>query len=209
MSLLDKIDKSQSPGHIAIIMDGNGRWAKAKGLQRVEGHKKGVAAVRKVVEAAVNASVKYLTVYTFSSENWNRPVEEINALMDLMVYAIAKETPDLLRNGIKLECIGEQERLPEQTRKTLEECIEKTSECENLTLVLAISYSSKWEMTEVARKIAYDVRTGTLREQDINEETINNYLATSNTPDPDLMIRTGGEYRISNFLLWQAAYAEF
>jgi undecaprenyl diphosphate synthase len=190
-------------------MDGNGRWAKAKGLQRVEGHKKGVEAVRKVVEAAVNASVKYLTIYTFSSENWNRPVEEVNALMDLMVYAITKETPDLLRNGIKLECIGERERLPEKTRKTLEECIEKTSECKNLTLVVAISYSSKWELTEAARKIAHDIRTGALREQDINEKTINNYLATSNLPDPDLMIRTGGEYRISNFLLWQAAYAEF
>jgi len=209
MSLLDKIDKSRSPEHIAIIMDGNGRWAKAKGLERVEGHRKGVEAVRKVVEAAISASVKCLTIYAFSTENWNRPAEEIDALMDLMVYAIAKETPDLIHNGIKLKSIGELERLPEKTRKTLEECIEKTSGCNNLTLVIAISYSSKWELTDATRKIAHDVSKGILREQDISEETISNYLATRHIPDPDLMIRTGGEHRISNFLLWQAAYAEF
>jgi undecaprenyl diphosphate synthase len=209
MSLLDKIDKSRTPQHVAIIMDGNGRWAQAKGLQRVEGHKKGVEAVRKVVEAAAKASVKYLTIYAFSTENWDRPAEEVDALMDLTVYAIVKETPDLLQNGIRLKSIGEHERLPEETRKAMEECIEKTSEGQNLTLTVAISYSSKWELTDATRKIAHDVNNGTLREQDISEKTINNYLATCGTPNPDLMIRTGGEHRISNFLLWQAAYSEF
>ena len=209
MSLLDKIDISQTPQHIAIIMDGNGRWAKAKGLERIEGHKKGVEAVREVVEAAVTASVKYLTIYAFSTENWNRPAEEVDALMDLMVHAISKETPDLIRNGIKIKTIGDHERLPEKTRKKMEECIEKTSGGENLTVVVAISYSSKWELTDAARKIAHDVSKGILREQDISKKTISNYLTTRNIPDPDLMIRTGGEHRISNFLLWQAAYAEF
>ena len=209
MSILDKIDKSRSPQHIAIIMDGNGRWAKAKGLERIEGHKKGVEAVREVVEAAVTASVKYLTIYAFSTENWNRPAEEVDALMELMVYAIVQETPDLIRNGIKVKTIGDHERLPEKTREMMNECIEKTAGGENLTVVVAISYSSKWELTDAARKIAHDVSKGILREQDISKKTINNYLTTRNIPDPDLMIRTGGEYRISNFLLWQAAYAEF
>jgi len=209
MSILDKIDKSRSPQHIAIIMDGNGRWAKAKGLERIEGHKKGVEAVREVVEAAVTASVKYLTIYAFSTENWNRPAEEVDALMELMVYAIVQETPELVRNGIKVKTIGDHERLPEKTREMMNECIEKTAGGENLTVVVAISYSSKWELTDAARKIAHDVSKGILREQDISKKTINNYLTTRNIPDPDLMIRTGGEYRISNFLLWQAAYAEF
>lgn len=209
MSLLDKIDKSRSPRHIAIIMDGNGRWAVAKGLPRVEGHKKGVETVREVVEAAVQASVKYLTIYAFSTENWNRPVEEVSALMDLMVYAITNETPELVKNGIKLQSIGDTDRLPETTRNLLQESIEKTAEGKNLTLVVAISYSSKWELTEVARKIAHEVSNGTLCEYDIDEKTIENYLATRDIPDPDLMIRTGGEHRMSNFLLWQAAYSEF
>lgn len=208
MSLIDKIDKERIPAHVAIIMDGNGRWAKARGLERAEGHKEGVISVRKVVEAATKASVKYLTLYTFSTENWNRPDEEINALMDLMVYAIAKETEDLVKNGVRLKSIGDTERLPQKTRSALHECIDITSQGENLTLVLALSYSSKWEITRAARNIAIDVKNGILNESDINEETIENYLTTSNLPDPDLLIRTGGEQRISNFLLWQTAYSE-
>ena len=209
MSLLDEIDKSRSPQHIAVIMDGNGRWAKAKDLPRIEGHKKGEDAVRDVIEAAMAASVKYLTLYAFSTENWNRPTEEVDALMDLLVYAVTKETPSLIQNGIKLKIIGDSGRLPENTRKVLEECIEKTSEGKKLTLIVAVSYSSKWELTDATKKIVEDVQKGILREEDINEKTVKNYLATRDIPDPDLMIRTGGEYRISNFLLWQAAYSEF
>ena len=209
MSLLNEIDKLRSPQHVAIIMDGNGRWAQARGLPREDGHIKGVDSVRKVVEAAVAASVKYLTIYTFSTENWNRPQEEIDALMDLMVKAVVRETPDLLRNGIRLRSIGEIERLPEKTRQAFEECIEKTAGGTNLTLVIAVSYSSRWEIAETVRKMARDVSNGILPEQDISEETVANYLTTRNIPDPDLMIRTGGEHRVSNFLLWQAAYAEF
>ena len=209
MSLLDKIDKPRSPQHIAIIMDGNGRWAKAKDLPRIEGHKKGEDAVRDVIEAAISASVKYLTLYAFSTENWNRPKEEVDALMDLLVYAVAKETPSLIKNGIKLRTIGDSQRLPENTRKALEECIEKTSKGEKLTLTVAVSYSSKWEVAEATRQIVREVQKGILREEDINEKTVKKHLATRDIPDPDLMIRTGGEYRISNFLLWQAAYSEF
>lgn len=209
MSLLDKIDKERVPAHIAVIMDGNGRWAKAKGLDRAEGHKEGVAAVSRVVEAAMRASVKYLTVYAFSTENWNRPVEEVDSLMELMVYAIVKETPNLLKNGIRLECIGDTDRLPEKTRKALEECKEKTASGDKFTLVAALSYSSRWEIAKAAKQIAIDVKNSSLNENNINEETICRYLVTSNLPDPDLLIRTGGEQRISNFLLWQAAYAEF
>lgn len=208
MSLIDKIDKERVPAHIAIIMDGNGRWAKARGFERAEGHKEGVVSVRKVVEAATKASVNYLTLYTFSTENWNRPDEEVSALMDLMVYAIAKETEDLIKNGIRLKSIGDIERLPEKTRHALQDCMNKTSDGKNLTLVLALSYSSKWELTEATRKIASDVKKGLLKEEDINEETIEKYLTTSGLPDPDLLIRTGGEQRISNFLLWQTAYSE-
>lgn len=208
MSLIDKIDNTRVPAHIAIIMDGNGRWARARGLERAEGHKEGVASVRKVVEAATHASVQYLTLYAFSTENWNRPDEEVNALMDLMVFAIAKETPDLIKNGVKLQCIGDLDRLPEHTRRHLEQSIGETSGGKRLTLILALSYSSKWEIARAARLMAQDAINGTLREDGINEKTIGRYLTTRGIPDPDLMIRTGGEKRISNFLLWQSAYSE-
>lgn len=209
MSLLDKINVEQVPNHIAIIMDGNGRWAKSKGLQRADGHKEGVASVRKVLEAASSAKVKYLTLYAFSTENWFRPEEEVNALMELMVYAIVKETPDLLKNGVRLQTIGDTGRLPQKTREALSDCIDKTSGGENITLVLALSYSSKWEITEALRRIVDEVERGTLSPGDICEDTISEHLTTRHIPDPDLLIRTGGEQRISNFLLWQAAYAEF
>lgn len=208
MSLLDKIDKNRAPRHIAIIMDGNGRWAKVRNLDRSEGHKEGVVSVRKTVTAAIKAHVKYLTIYAFSTENWNRPDEEVNALMELMVYAIAKETPDLIKNGVRLQCIGDTDRLPDKTREALFECIGKTVSGKNITLILALSYSSKWEIVNAVKNIARDVKTGQLHEEDINEEIICNHLSTKGIPNPDLLIRTSGEQRISNFLLWQLAYSE-
>lgn len=208
MSLFDKIDKTRIPQHIAIIMDGNGRWAKARDLDRSEGHKEGVNSVRKIVEASANAGVRFLTIYAFSTENWNRPQEEINALMSLMVYAISKETPDLIKNGVRLQCIGDISRLPHETREELFHCIDKTSEGKTLTLILALSYSSKWEIVHAVKEVSKDVKEGKIKEEDITESVFEGYLTTSQAPNPDLLIRTGGEQRISNFLLWQAAYSE-
>ncbi|MBP7105433.1 MAG: di-trans,poly-cis-decaprenylcistransferase, partial [Fermentimonas sp.] len=201
MSLLDYIDQERLPNHIAIIMDGNGRWATNKGFERGEGHKEGVRAISRVVEAATKASIKYLTLYAFSTENWNRPAEEVNGLMDLMVYAISEETEKLKKNGVRITCIGDMDRLPEYARTALIECIDQTKEGNTLTLNIALSYSSKWELTEAARRIADDVLNGVLNKEDISEETISMYLTTHGIPDPDLLIRTGGEPRISNFLL--------
>lgn len=209
MSLLEKIDKSSVPAHIAIIMDGNGRWAKAHGLERAEGHKEGVVSVRKVVEAAVKANIKYLTIYVFSTENWNRPEEEINALMELMLQAVTHETADLVQNQVRVKNIGDIARLPMKTQKALKECEEKTSKGDKLTLILALSYSSKWEIVEATKKIIKDVQEGKIKVEDINETLFSDYLATKGIPDPDLVIRTGGEQRMSNFLLWQSAYTEF
>jgi len=208
MSLFDKLDHRRIPSHIAIIMDGNGRWAKARELERAEGHKEGVRAVKRVVEAAIKASVQYLTLYAFSTENWHRPAEEVSGLMDLMAYAIARETDDLKKNGVSIASIGDRSRLPVNVREALEACIRETAGGRNLKLVIALSYSSKWELTEATRRITGDVIKGVLQEEDINEETISKYLTTSDYPDPDLLIRTGGEQRISNFLLWQCAYTE-
>ncbi len=209
MSLFDKLDHRRIPSHIAIIMDGNGRWAKARELERAEGHKEGVNAVRRVVEAAIKASVQYLTLYAFSTENWHRPTEEVNGLMDLMVYAIARETDHLKKNGVSIASIGDMNRLPVNVREAFESCIRETAGGRKLKLVIALSYSSKWELAEATRKITGDVIKGVLKEEDINEETISKYLTTRDFPDPDLLIRTGGEQRISNFLLWQCAYTEF
>jgi len=209
MSLFEKIDHRRLPSHIAIIMDGNGRWAKARGLERAEGHREGVSAIRRVVEAAIRTSVKTLTLYAFSTENWYRPTEEIDGLMDLIVYAIAKETADLKKNGVSIASIGDLSRLPVNVREALESCIRETEGGRNLKLVIALSYSSKWEITEATRRITGDVIKGVLKAEDISEDTISRYLTTSEFPDPDLLIRTGGEQRISNFLLWQCAYAEF
>lgn len=202
------IEIKHIPAHIAIIMDGNGRWAKSQGLERVEGHREGVAAVRRTVEAANDLGVKYLTLYAFSTENWNRPDDEVTALMELMVYAITKEVEDLKKNGVKLAVIGDIERLPEKTRNTLIDSLEQTSGGEKLNMVLALSYSSRWEITQALKDIVKDVSGNLLKENDITESTISDYLNTKNIPDPDLLIRTGGETRISNFLLWQSAYAE-
>ncbi len=197
------------PGHIAIIMDGNGRWAKQQGKERSYGHKYGVESVRKVTEAASEAGVRFLTLYTFSTENWNRPNEEITALMALLVMAIERETPDLMKNNVRLKAIGDLSRMPKEVKDRLDACINQTSENTGLTLILALSYSSRWEMTDAVRRISQEVKNGKLQNEDITEDLISSYLTTKDFPDPDLIIRTGGEQRISNFLLWQAAYSEF
>lgn len=208
MSFKDQIDKSRIPAHIAIIMDGNGRWAKAQNLDRTEGHRRGVESVRTAMKAASEIGIKYLTLYTFSTENWNRPAEEVDALMELMVQAVARETAELVENGIVLKVIGEIDRLPAKTKQALNDCLEATSKGNSSTVILALSYSSKWEITNAARKIAQDVKDGNLEVSDITESIFPNYLTTKDYPDPDILIRTGGEYRISNFLMWQISYSE-
>lgn len=209
MSLIEEVDKSKLPQHVAIIMDGNGRWAKSRGEDRSAGHREGVVSVRKVVEAAVAVGLGYLTVYTFSTENWSRPDEEVEALMSLMVAAIHRETPDLMRNNVRLMAIGDMMRLPEGVRNTLNECIRQTSVNTGTTLVLALSYSSRWEIVQAAKRIADDVRNENVTLEEVDEKLFSSYLTTRNIPEPDLLIRTGGEKRISNFLLWQLSYAEF
>lgn len=208
LSYIDKIDMNRLPRHIAIIMDGNGRWAKARNMERSYGHRYGVDAVRTVTEAATELGLKYLTLYTFSTENWNRPDDEITALMSLMVMAIERETPDLIKNNVRLQAIGDLSRIPAEVRERLDKCIEETSKGTGVTLILALSYSSRWEITEAARNISRAVAEGKMSADDISEETIGCFLATKDIPDPDLLIRTGGELRVSNFLLWQLAYAE-
>ena len=208
LSYIDKIDMNRLPRHIAIIMDGNGRWAKARNMERSYGHRYGVDAVRTVTEAATELGLKYLTLYTFSTENWNRPDDEITALMSLMVMAIERETPDLIKNNVRLQAIGDLSRIPAEVRERLDKCIEETSKGTGVTLILALSYSSRWEITEAARNISRAVAEGKMSADDISEETIGSFLATKDIPDPDLLISTGGELRVSNFLLWQLAYAE-
>lgn len=209
---MEKVIKEKStnpiPVHIAIIMDGNGRWAKSRGLDRSEGHVKGVETVRTITETAAEIGVKYLTLYAFSTENWNRPSEEVMMLMKLIVKAIKKETPDLIRNNVRLKAIGDLDRLPVESRESLHESIRATSECTGLTLCLALSYSSRWEITEACRKLAALSKDGKLTPQEINDSTFEAHLDTNFMPDPDLLIRTGGDRRVSNFLLWQLAYAE-
>ncbi|MCQ2350950.1 MAG: isoprenyl transferase [Paludibacteraceae bacterium] len=204
----EKININELPEHIAIIMDGNGRWAKANGKPRVFGHMNGVKAVRQVTEAATELGIKYLTLYTFSTENWNRPEEEVSALMKLLVQTIEQETQTLLKNNVRLTAIGDIDRLPMPVRDKLMECIERTSANTRTTLNLAISYSSRWEIVEMARKLAKDAKDGNIDPETIDESTISNHLTTKGMPDPEILIRTGGEYRISNFLLWQIAYTE-
>lgn len=196
------------PRHVAIIMDGNGRWAKARGLDRSEGHVEGVNTVRRITEAASRAGIEYLTLYTFSTENWNRPKPEVDALMHLIVIAIERETPDLIKNNVRLTMIGDASRMPEEARLRLERCIEETSHCNGLTLVLAISYSSRWEIIEACRKLAAEAVAGNINPAQIDDNMFGNALSTAGMPDPDLLIRTGGDMRVSNFLLWQIAYSE-
>tara|TARA_B100001109_G_C18854405_1_gene470941 strand:+ start:1836 stop:2579 length:744 start_codon:yes stop_codon:yes gene_type:complete len=196
------------PEHIAIIMDGNGRWAKKHGKARVFGHKNGVKSVRSVTEGAAKLGVKYLTLYAFSTENWNRPKAEVTALMQLLVTTIAKETKTLNKNNIQLQAIGDLESLPGNCNKELQEAIKSTSKNDGMTLVLALSYSSKWEILMACKAMLNDVKQGALEVESISETTFKNYLCTKDIPDPDLLIRTSGEHRISNFLLWQLAYSE-
>lgn len=206
---LEDIDKTRVPQHVAIIMDGNGRWAQKQSHQRIFGHQNAMTAVRQAVEAAVACGVKYLTLYTFSTENWNRPQEEVDGLMELLIKAVREETKTLMDNNVRLETIGDTSRIPERSRSKLMECVKETSGNTAMTLVLALSYSARWETAEALRHICEDAAAGTLKSSEVTEETLRSYLATRSYPDPDLLIRTGGELRVSNFLLWQMAYTEF
>lgn len=206
--MFDLIDKEKLPKHLAIIMDGNGRWAKERGKDRLFGHQHGVISVREVVEGCVEIGIQYLTLYAFSTENWNRPESEVNGLMELLVATIRKEAETLNKNGVRLQVIGDMHSLPGSCVRELNEAIALTSGNEKLTLILALSYSSKWEMVQAVKTICAEVAEGKLQINAIDENTISNYLSTSGIPDPELMIRTSGEHRISNFLLYQLAYAE-
>lgn len=211
MQLENKIsllDKSRMPVHVAMIMDGNGRWAKSHGFIRSDGHAEGISTVHRVTKLSSDLGIKYLTLYAFSTENWNRPKEEVATLMYLIGWAIERELPELLENNVKINLLGDIERIPEDARKRLMYAKEATSHCTGLELNMCLSYSSRWEITEAARKIAAQVAEGKLTIEDIDENLISNNLTTSGMPDPDLLIRTGGEYRISNYLLWQIAYSE-
>lgn len=208
MLLRERIDPSKLPQHIAIIMDGNGRWAQEKGEDRLFGHLHGVESVRNIVEGAAEIGIGYLTLYAFSTENWDRPAYEVSGLMELLVDTIRKEVPTLNKNNIRLHVIGDVDMLPPEARTELEEALKETSANTGLNLIMAISYSSRWEIENAIKQIAREVKKGNLMPEDINTDQIQKYLSTSNFPDPELMIRTGGEYRISNFLLYQLAYAE-
>ncbi len=198
----------QIPGHIAIIMDGNGRWARQRKLRRFRGHREGVRSVRDIVEASAKLGVNNLTLYTFSTENWNRSDTEVNALMKLLIRTLRRELETFTRNGIRLRAIGDRNKLPKDARIELQETIDACSRNTGMTLVLALSYSGRWELTETVRKLAVRVKNGILHPDQIDEEMISNALDTAGIPDPDLLIRTGSEVRISNFLLWQIAYTE-
>ncbi len=208
MSLKENIDRNQLPGHVAIIMDGNGRWARKRGFARTTGHEKGVDAVRATVEAASELGVGYLTLYAFSTENWNRPKYEIDALMRLLVRSVNKEMKTFMDNNIRLLAIGDLKSLPSKSHRELLAAIEKTSGNTGLNLILALSYSSRWEIVEAVKTIAEQAKKGDILPGQITAELVSSCLTTVNIPDPELLIRTSGEYRISNFLLWQIAYSE-
>ncbi|MEO8760353.1 MAG: isoprenyl transferase [Bacteroidia bacterium] len=203
------INLTKLPAHVAIIMDGNGRWAKLQGAARIFGHQNGVKSVKDTVEAAAELGIKYLTLYAFSTENWNRPGDEVSALMELLVKTIHAETPTLNKNNIRLLTIGDTNSLPEKCIKQLHEAMAETSKNTGLSLVLALSYSAKWEIVNAVKQIAEEAKSGKLNPQDITEALFESKLSTKNIPNPELMIRTSGEHRISNFLVWQLAYAEF
>jgi len=207
-ALIAQIDKERLPRHIAIIMDGNGRWAEEKGQERLYGHFHGVESVRNIVEGCAELGIGYLTLYAFSTENWDRPVQEVEGLMALLVDTIRKEVPTLNKNNIRLHVIGDMQMLPEFARKELDEALEMTAANTGLNLVMALSYSSRWELVNAVKQIGVDVKAGKIDPETINQDTLQQYLSTSQFPDPELMIRTSGEYRISNFLLYQLAYAE-
>ncbi|MEP7323958.1 MAG: isoprenyl transferase [Saprospiraceae bacterium] len=209
MDFKNKIDKAKLPVHVAIIMDGNGRWAQGQGMPRIYGHHNGVKAVRDCSEAAAEIGIKYLTLYAFSTENWNRPEQEVNALMALLVETIGKEVKTLNDNNIRLQAIGDLPSLPRASYQALLKGIRDTAHNDGMTLVLALNYSSRWEIKQAVKSIASQVKQGLLNPEEIDEEKIAQSLATKDYPDPDLLIRTSGEQRLSNFLLWQCAYTEF
>ena len=208
MELKDQINNERLPKHIAIIMDGNGRWAKEHGKQRIFGHQRGVQSVREVCEACAELGVEYLTLYAFSTENWNRPLAEVTGLMTLFAQTIKKEMDTFFKNDIRLNAIGDLERLPESNYKMLKETIDATKDNKRMTLTLALSYSGRWDLMQASRRMAADAAAGIIKPEDITQDTIDNYLSTAGIPDPELLIRTSGEERISNFLLWQLAYSE-
>lgn len=205
----EQIKAESLPKHVAIIMDGNGRWAKKKGAARVFGHKNAIKAVRDVTEGCAELGVEYLTLYAFSTENWSRPKFEVTALMELLVSTLSSEMKTLMDNSVRLETIGDTESLPKKCQRELKEAMEKTSKNTGMTLVLALSYSGRWDLTQATKAIALDVSSGKINAENIDQELIDKYLNTSGIPDPELLIRTSGEQRISNFLLWQMAYTEF
>lgn len=202
-------NSGEIPVHIAIIMDGNGRWAKKRGLPRVAGHKRGVDTVKDIVKACAQIGVKYLTLYTFSTENWKRPKEEVSTLMRLLLRSLKKEAQELHENDIRLQTIGDINALPEEVQKELQESIKRTAGNKKMTLNLALSYSGRWELVNAVKKIAAMAANGEITENDVSEENFSQFLTTKDIPDPDLLIRTSGEFRVSNFLLWQIAYTEF
>ncbi|TXJ27169.1 MAG: isoprenyl transferase [Chitinophagaceae bacterium] len=207
-ALLQKIDKDRLPRHIAIIMDGNGRWAQEQGQDRLYGHFHGVESVRNIVEGCAELGIGYLTLYAFSTENWDRPEYEVIGLMELLVTTIRKEVESLHKNNIRLHVIGDMNMLPDYARQELQEALDFTKENTGLNLIMALSYSGRWELLNAVKNIAFEVKTGRLEVEAINDKTLQKFLATSEFPDPELMIRTSGEFRISNFLLYQLAYAE-
>ena len=208
MNLKEKVDLNNLPSHIAVIMDGNGRWAKKRGGLRIFGHQSAITAVRETVEAAAELGVKYLTLYAFSTENWNRPATEVSALMQLLVSTIRKETATLNKNNIRLQTIGNTASLPASCQKELMEAIELTEQNTRMTLVLALSYSGRWDITQAVQRLSVEVGRGSIKPEEITEATVADFLSTAGMPDPELLIRTSGEQRISNFLLWQMAYTE-
>jgi undecaprenyl diphosphate synthase len=207
--VIEELKKSCIPRHVAVIMDGNGRWAELHGNDRIFGHRQGVDAVRSVVEGAGELGIKYLTLYAFSTENWERPKEEVDALMSLLVDAIVHETDNLNEKNVRLVAIGNLGSLPQGVQSKLNEAIQRTASNTGLNLVLALSYSGRWDILEATREIVRKVKTGELVEKELNESILISHLSTAGIPDPELLIRTSGEYRISNFLLWQIAYSEF
>ena len=209
MKSLEDIDKTRVPRHVAIIMDGNGRWAQKQQQIRIFGHQNAIQAVRDAVEAAARHHVQYLTLSAFSTENWNRPKDEVDGLMRLLIKAVNDETPTLMKNNIHLRTIGDLSRLPADSLRSLEQCMADTANNTGTTVVLALSYSSRWEIGQALRQVADDAIKGRLVPDSCDDDTLRNYLTTKDFPDPDLLIRTGGELRISNFLLWQMAYTEF
>lgn len=206
MSFKYELDSKRIPAHVAIIMDGNGRWAKAQGLPRTAGHQQGVETVKKITEEATRLGIKYLTLYTFSTENWNRPSDEIAALMGLIIDHLEEEI--FMKNNVRFRMIGDMSRIPEAVQARINQCIARTAANDKMTMVIALSYSSRWELTRTTQRIAQEILEQKLKPEDITEDTISKHLETAFMPDPDLLIRTGGELRISNYLLWQCAYTE-